>query len=654
MSPRNTVAHVLERLVLVLSAIILLMSVMSVVSMITVQREVRQTTRTISPLNEQSGQMRITIANAQGSLRAYLLTGEESFRRAYVASRSQFDTGEDVLLTRAADAGMDERAVDEFIDASQEWFRLADAEMASSEDATLGLTGPAFREVEREHGELTAEIADVRQEWRDRYNLYMNGAIALMGVATLIAIFVTFSQARRALDRLARPLQALHRVVSRHEPGTTPVRADVHDGADEVIALADAFKALAESNASMQRDRERRLGLHRLTGSVPSMLTARDGGWDRACEVVGQGLQADATSVYRLAGEESVALMGSWHSSGADFPALLQDVTIPGVAQMLVDTPNLRASSAADIDATFPEALARVAEEQSLQGWALHPLCFGDEAVGVLSVATLQPHQWDEGELQAMERVAEYAAHTLVEHRYVTSLEDLDRQKSDFTATTSHELRTPLTSIAGYLELLTDGDFGDLEPAQTRALDVVARNVDRLRSLIDDLLLLNRLDSGQADTARTRHDVRSGPVRVVEQLTPIAGSAQVQLELEQDDQPIHVWGDAQQIERAVGNLASNAVKFTPAGGSVRLTTTRVGDEVRITCTDTGMGIPAQDRERLFTRFFRASNAQAEHVPGTGLGLVIVLTIAEAHGGHVELESAEGEGTTVTLTLPACD
>lgn len=653
MSPRNTVARVLERLVVVLSSIILVMSVMSVVSMVTVQREVRQTTRTISPLNEQSGKMRVTIATAQGSYRAYLLTGEDTFRDSYAASRTDFRQSEDRLLARTAAADMDEGPANAFIDASEEWFRLADASMAARGSTSLGGTGSAFLEVEREHEALAAQIADVRQTWRDRYNLYMNGAIALMGLATLIAIFVTVSQARRALDRLARPLQALHRAVSRHESGTTPAHVDVHEGAEEVVALADAFNSLAESNASMQRERERRLDLYRLTGSVPSLLTAREGGWDRACEVVGLGLRADATSIYRLSDEESVTLMGSWHTSGDDFPAVLQDVRIPGVAQMLAETSSLRAGSTAEVLRTFPPDLARVGQEQSLQGWALHPLCFGDEAVGVLSVATLEPHEFDEAELQAMERVAEYAAHTLVEQRYVTSLEELDQQKSDFTATTSHELRTPLTSIAGYLELLTDGDFGELSSEQIRALDVVARNVDRLRSLIDDLLLLNRLDSGQADTARTLHDVRSGPARVVEQLSPMARTAQVRLELEQEDEPILVWGDAAQLERAVGNLTSNAVKFTPAGGSVRLSTTRVGDEVRITCVDTGMGIPAQDRERLFTRFFRASNAQAGHVPGTGLGLVIVRTIAEAHGGQVELESAEGEGTTVTVTLPVC-
>ena len=113
----------------------------------------------------------------------------------------------------------------------------------------------------------------------------------------------------------------------------------------------------------------------------------------------------------------------------------------------------------------------------------------------------------------------------MVEQRYVASLEDLDHQKSDFMATTSHELRTPLTSIAGYLELLEDGDYGQLSPPQTRVLAVISRNVERLRSLIDDLLLLNRLDSGAANTERRTHDIARSTTRVAEQLAPVAAAA---------------------------------------------------------------------------------------------------------------------------------
>ncbi|MCT1620205.1 sensor histidine kinase [Janibacter hoylei] len=102
------------------------------------------------------------------------------------------------------------------------------------------------------------------------------------------------------------------------------------------------------------------------------------------------------------------------------------------------------------------------------------------------------------------------------------------------------------------------------------------------------------------------------------------------------------------------NIVSNAVKFTPEGGTVRVTAHRDGQVARISCADSGMGIPEADQKRLFTRFFRASNAQKGQIQGTGLGLVIVRTIAEAHGGEVELSSVEGEGTTVTITLPVAE
>lgn len=653
MSPRNTVARVLERLVTVLSLVILLMSVVSIASIIVIQHEVRQTASTITPLIESSTALRIDVTEAQTSYRAYLLTDDADFLERYRDSQRAFEDGQEGLLEAARRGDIDSTRVRAFLDAGERWFDLADGGIeapSGSAGRALSRTSGSFDRIVEQHDDLVVEIGQARQERRDRYGMAMNGAIALMGLATLLAIIVTVHQSRRALSRLARPLQALQRVVARHERGVMEERADATRGADEVVALASAFNSLAETNAAMQREREYRLDLYRVTGNVPAVL-ARDDGWGRACEELGRGLGAHAVSVYRLEGADTAALMGSWDGSGADFPQALQQLTVPGLARMLADLPILRASTPSEIEATFPGALREVARQRSIHNWVLHPLCFGDEAVGALSVATVEPKVWDEAEVQAMERVAEYAAHTLVEQRYVTSLEDLDQQKTDFMSTTSHELRTPLTSIAGYLELLEDGDYGPLTAGQTQALDVVSRNVERLRSLIDDLLLLNRLDSGQANTDRQVHDVCGLIARVAEQLAPVAAAAEVELVADQQGDPALVHADPAQIERAIGNLVSNAVKFTPAGGRVRLTSTTKGGEVAIMCADTGMGIPDRDQERLFTRFFRATNAQAGQVPGTGLGLVIVQTIAESHGGHVGLDSTEGEGTTVTLTLP---
>ena len=234
----------------------------------------------------------------------------------------------------------------------------------------------------------------------------------------------------------------------------------------------------------------------------------------------------------------------------------------------------------------------------------------------------------------------------------IEQLQELDRQKSDFLSTTNHELRTPLTSISGYLEMLEDGDLGELNPAQRQALEVVHRNTRRLQLLIEDVLLLNRIDRGREKMRRDRLDLAGCVDAVLLSLAPQAARARVRV-----DAPARgswpVTGDSEQLERAIGNVVGNALKCTPPGGAVELAL-RAGPDgttVQLHCADTGMGVPADEVGSLFTSFTRASNATARQVPGTGLGLVIVRAVAEQHGGRVRLDSVEGEGTHVVLELP---
>ncbi|NDO78366.1 histidine kinase [Kocuria indica] len=238
--------------------------------------------------------------------------------------------------------------------------------------------------------------------------------------------------------------------------------------------------------------------------------------------------------------------------------------------------------------------------------------------------------------------------------RTVAQLHELNRQKSMFVSTTNHELRTPLTSISGYVEMLQDGDYGQITPEQDRVLEVVQRNTRRLQLLIEDLLLINRLDQEQDEHAKNHRelDLAECVSRVMTNLVPQATNGQVSVTGEFTE-PWLVLGDRDRLERAIINVVGNAVKFTPPGGTVTLTLTptATGRGVRFRCEDTGMGIPANEIDSLFTSFTRASNAAAQQIPGTGLGLVIVRTIVEQHGGVVGLRSSEGEGTTVTVDLP---
>jgi two-component system, sensor histidine kinase and response regulator len=234
--------------------------------------------------------------------------------------------------------------------------------------------------------------------------------------------------------------------------------------------------------------------------------------------------------------------------------------------------------------------------------------------------------------------------------RDVTEQRELDRLKDDFVATVSHELRTPLTSIMGFLEMIREGEAGELNAEQKRFLAIVYRSSERLQRLVGDLLFVARLDANglqlQFGEAQLDEIVRD----TVESSGALARSRGVSLEAEYGSMP-PVSGDKERLSQLVGNLVSNALKFTPAGGSVVARTFVEGSRAVVEISDTGIGIPLGEQSRLFQRFFRSSTATEQAIPGTGLGLVISRAIAEAHGGTIGVTSAPGEGTTFRVEIP---
>jgi signal transduction histidine kinase len=234
--------------------------------------------------------------------------------------------------------------------------------------------------------------------------------------------------------------------------------------------------------------------------------------------------------------------------------------------------------------------------------------------------------------------------------REVTQQRELDRLKDDFVATVSHELRTPLTSMMGFLEMIREGEAGQLTDDQKRFLAIVYRSSERLQRLVGDLLFVARLDASglQLQFAPVRLDEVAG--EIVESSSALARSREILLEAELDEVP-SVLGDRERLIQLAGNLLSNAMKFTPAGGSVKVRTFVDGQHAVLEVADTGIGIPEAEQGRLFERFFRSSTATEQAIPGTGLGLVISRAIAEAHGGTISVTSKPDEGTSFRVELP---
>jgi two-component system, OmpR family, sensor kinase len=241
-----------------------------------------------------------------------------------------------------------------------------------------------------------------------------------------------------------------------------------------------------------------------------------------------------------------------------------------------------------------------------------------------------------------------------LEEQVVDSLADLDRAKSDFLSTVSHELRTPLTSITGYVELLEDELDDGLTEQQSSMLAVVKRNVGRLRALIEDLLTLAQAESEPPRTSFDVLDLTHLTSDVAYELRAMAATHGVTISEVHPPRKMVMRGDATQVSRALFNLVTNAVKFSPDGSEVTIRVKQSLEWAHVEVTDHGIGIPAREMANLGTRFFRASNAVDAAITGTGLGLRIVQAIADNHGGHLEIESVEGEGTTTRMVVPLAE
>jgi signal transduction histidine kinase len=222
--------------------------------------------------------------------------------------------------------------------------------------------------------------------------------------------------------------------------------------------------------------------------------------------------------------------------------------------------------------------------------------------------------------------------------------------KDEFVATVSHELRTPLTSMMGFLQMIREGEAGEVTAEQERFLAIVYRSSERLQRLVGDLLFVARLDASGIQLQRA--DVRVDEV-VNEALEAVSGSAKaraLQVETSIDEVPA-IDADRERLVQLISNLLNNALKFTPAGGTLTARVFSNNGNVVAEVEDTGIGIPEAEQDRLFQRFFRSTTATVQAIPGTGLGLVISKAIAEAHGGRITVRSRPGVGTCFRVELP---
>lgn len=614
----------------------------------------------VVPALESSETMLQTMTEVEAGLRAYELGGSAQMLRLYEQDMRRLAAQRRQL--RAALVG------DEAMSLLARQSRAIEAWLAghdvrtddTASDQSLAVEHAAFDRVRTTSAALRAHLRARLDSLRTRADrarwALVGGVVALTGLGLVVGSVTT----RRVSRRVRRPLVHLHDVLTALTRGEHRTRA-TPSGPRELVSIARSVNALADetdrlraAEAADRRIQERLLAFGR---EIRSTLDP-DEVVRRGLDELGDALQLSRAYV-RLVED------GELRDPSAQYcaPGLgeLRDLRTPGsisALQALHKRGVPMASTDVLEDPFFETDRGREWQRRTqARGSMTVPVAVDNVPIGVITCITGRPHEWTETEKNfamavaaELGRALEHAQLYTAQVAAVQRLEELDRAKAEFLSSVSHELRTPLTSIHGYVELLEDDD---VDPQHRRLLGVVRRNVDRLRVLIEDLLTLSRIESGAFRSTMQAVDLAELVTASVDDVRPQAAHAGVELSVDVPGRRLVVQADSGQLARAVVNVVGNAIKFTPQGGAIDVEVRTDAERRRldVVVCDTGMGIPEADLERVFTRFFRASNAVTAGVQGTGLGLVIVRTILDNHGGALDLQSKVGEGTTVTLTLP---
>lgn len=279
------------------------------------------------------------------------------------------------------------------------------------------------------------------------------------------------------------------------------------------------------------------------------------------------------------------------------------------------------------------------------------PLFIRGKPEGMICVYSSEPGHFSENDAEFLSALASEGAIALENARAYQALETADRAKSHFVRMAAHELRSPLSAVQSMLKVLEEGYVGSITVKQQDLIRRSQRRVSTLLAMVNDLLDLAAGKIEQFRGAKTEVVLNKVLSKVTGLLQTKAEEKGLKWNVEIPKDPLVLVGFEEGLERVFMNLISNAIKYTPPGGSVRVKAWSEDNQIKVEVSDTGIGIPEEALPRIFEEFYRAKNAKAVEMEGTGLGLAIAKDVVEQHGGHISVESVLGEGSTFCVTLP---
>jgi two-component system, OmpR family, phosphate regulon sensor histidine kinase PhoR len=604
--------------------------------------------------------------DAQRAARGYQATGEVRLLQAYHAEQDRFEAALSQVrrLVRAEASGAvlaaARSARSAFLADNQAVTAPAGGTAAARLYARASASASAFTDQADElQGRLVhdGDVLTARSERIVGVGLDWIGAILAAGLMLLVIA------AAVGLRWVSGPLHAATAAARRRALGDTEARA-VPGGPADVRDLALSINFLADEGDRMRATEEERTRLQAKVRQASIQIREHLRGEAiirEAVTAIHEHLAVDFVWVGMVSGERLTLADGDPDAWGqvADIVGYFPPDSVGWMRDVYRHRSSYRVQDLHAQAEEIPAEIKKILLSQGATALLLTPFGVGQELLGCLTLLRNDPgNPWTQAEIEALESLAgdigrglEHARLYEGEERLVAELKSLDQAKASFLASTSHDLRTPLTSIISYVELLSDGEAGLVRPAQARMLEAVDRNTRRLKTMIEDMLTISKIELGAFTSRLHPLDLTSLVPAAADVIRPSAAERGLEFEMSCPDQGLMVEGDPEQLDRVLVNLLSNAVKYTPSGGSIALSVVREGNSAVLTVADTGIGIPEKDQDSLCTRFFRASNAVELAIPGSGLGLSIVRTIVANHHADLSVESAQGRGTKVTVRIP---
>lgn len=438
------------------------------------------------------------------------------------------------------------------------------------------------------------------------------GELIILLPAILIGRYFT----RRDSNRLAQ----LGQIAERIERGDYTSRLNSTGDSDEYADLARAVNHMADVLAARESAlREQNLVLVSLNHRMESVLNATN----------------DGIALLNREGRLALVNRRFCEMLGARSEVLLQK-TLPESQALLID-------ELPQADRLMNHVVALAADDVS------DPIGVGEE---IVEIAGLEPRFFQVYTAPVQGENSGSVIGRIIALRDVTRERELDKMKTEFISVVSHELRTPLTSIKGYTDLLLSGAAGEASELQREFLGIIQSSTTRLSNLINDILDISRIESGKIDIKHEPIDYREIVADTLRLMRAAADEKQIVMDASLPESMPPVRGDTDKVTQVLTNLVSNALKYTPPGGWIKVLLEVTGDASVTTCVaDSGVGIAPEDQKKLFQKFFRADNSSTREAGGTGLGLVIAKTIVELLGGAIWIESELGRGSKFYFTLP---